>query len=210
MSRMDSAPNGKENITNDPRRSGQVTRYHTWPRLREQSVAEHSWQVQRILLAIWPEAPLHMLVHALVHDIGEVATGDLPFPTKMKNPGLKKIMDDAEHSAHLSMCLRWGLPPPRFLLPDGEGAIFKLADYIEMWEWALDEIAFGNSLAVPVRERCYQQMMAIVPNLIPDIQVHAMRYINRRIMNNGTHEVFENSVGYRSGNIDQEGENISG
>lgn len=30
--------------TIDPRRAGEVTRYHTWSRLREQSVGEHCWQ----------------------------------------------------------------------------------------------------------------------------------------------------------------------
>lgn len=135
--------------------------------------------MQRILLAIWPDVPKEILVHALLHDIGEVATGDLPFPTKLKNPDLKKIMDDAEHAAHLSMCLPWGLPPPGRLVGQEIG-IFKIADYIEMWEWALDEIALGNSLAVPVRDRCMREIELLLTVVDQGIRHNVMKYMKRR------------------------------
>ena len=135
--------------------------------------------MQRILLAIWPDLPKDVLIYALLHDIGEIATGDLPFPTKAKNPKLKEIMDDAEHAAHLAMCLPWGVPPPR-KLHDKEIPIFKLADYIEMWEWALDELAFGNSNAVPVRERCMREIEILISHVDECIRYNVELYIKRR------------------------------
>jgi len=134
----------------------------------------------RILLAIWPDVHRDILVYALLHDIGEIATGDLPFPTKQQNHKLKEIMDDAEFSAHLSMCLPWNLPPPR-KLHDKEIPIFKLADYLEMWEWALDELAFGNSTADPVRERCMREIEILITLVDEGVRHNVQMYIKRRL-----------------------------
>lgn len=143
-------------------------------------MAEHSWNVQRILIAIFPIAPRHMLLHAMVHDIGEVATGDLPFPVKLKNPDLKKTMDSAERDAHLRMCIPWGIPAP-ILLTDQEKLIFKCADYIEMWEWALDELGFGNTLAKPVLHRCMDAVQQLIDKLPHDVRSNVKSYMQRRV-----------------------------
>lgn len=137
----------------DPRLAGQVTRYHTWPVARSQTVAEHSWQVARLLLAIWHNAPPEVVVHCLTHDMGEVGTGDAPYPIKVRNPILKKEMDRLESIAHNSMVLPWGVPPALNL----EGfahAVFKLCDFIEMWEFGLEEEMRGNRLAHLITTRC--------------------------------------------------------
>jgi 5'-deoxynucleotidase YfbR-like len=144
--------------TLDPRRAGQVTRYHTWPRIREQSVGEHSWQVLRVLLAIWPDAPRHVIVHCLTHDIGETVSGDPPYPVKAMNPDMKEACDRVELDAHRRMARDWFLPGPSHL-SDMEKTIFKMAEFIEMWEWALFEISMGNSNAVLVMERCLEAMI---------------------------------------------------
>jgi 5'-deoxynucleotidase YfbR-like HD superfamily hydrolase len=142
-----------EPATLDPRRAGQVTRYHTWPRLREQSVGEHSWQVARVLLAIWPAAPRRLLVHCVTHDIGETVAGDPPYPVKALNPDLKTACDRIEGAAHDMMAMTWMLPV-RLALPEHERAAFKLAEFIEMWEWGLFELSMGNSNAALVVSRC--------------------------------------------------------
>lgn len=136
----------------DPRYAGLVTRYHTWTRIREQSVAEHSWQVARILLAVWPKAPRHLVIHALVHDLGEQGTGDLPWPVKARNAVVKAEIDELEAAHHLSMCHPWGLPPTLMLAPE-EKATFKLAEEIEMCEWAWSEMNLGNQRASLVLRR---------------------------------------------------------
>ncbi len=72
----------REEHKSDPRQAGLVRRYHTWAVTRDQTVAEHSWQVARVLLAIWPDVPRHLIIHCLTHDLGERAGGDLPYPVK--------------------------------------------------------------------------------------------------------------------------------
>lgn len=183
----------KECITSDPRRSGSVTRYHTWPRIKEQTVAEHSWNVQRILLSIYPEAPRHLIVHAMVHDLGEVYTGDIPFPVKLRNPELKKIMDDMETSAHLRMCFTWGVPAP-IQLSELDKKIFKCADYIEMWEWAMDELSLGNRMAEPVFHRCLDEIEKLNSQVPDDVSKRMRRYLSRRAKTYGPYALSTQSL----------------
>lgn len=147
----------------DPRWALQVLRYHTWPHVRAQSVGEHSAQVARILLAIWPEAPRHVLVHCIVHDVGEVQAGDPPYPSKRMNPDLARGHARVERDAHLAMCIPWSLPAPQNLT-DFEKWAFKLAEFIEMWEWGLHEGNLGNRYADLVALRCMEAIEGMRDN----------------------------------------------
>lgn len=166
--------------TTDPRSAGRVTRYHTWERVKEQDVASHTWQLLRILLAIWPDAPRDLLVAVMFHDCGERVTGDLPYPVKSEDPDLKAIMDRKEVAA-LGAMLPWGVPPLT-LRTSHEADVVKLAEFLEMWEWALDEVALGNRCAVLIRDRCRtaasERMLALPPS--SEIRKRAVEYINRR------------------------------
>jgi 5'-deoxynucleotidase YfbR-like HD superfamily hydrolase len=164
--------------TLDPRRAGQVTRYHTWPRLREQSVAEHSWQVARILLVLLPDVRREVLVHAMVHDVGEVVTGDAPYPIKASSPTLKSVMDQLERDAHLAMSTGWRLPPPQALTTE-EHNLFKLAEYVEMWEWGLGELELGNSGAALVASRCFAKIEEMA-ELVPEVRARLASYLAKR------------------------------
>lgn len=166
----------------DPRRALEVRRWHTWPHLKPQSVGEHSAQVLRILLAIWPDAPRHLMIHCVVHDIGEGTSGDPPYPIKAQNPLLKTECDRIERQAHLAMCLPWALPPPQVLSP-AEKLVFKLAEFQDMFEWSLNEIALGNVYANLVADRCYVQVLAHIANkdLPPGVPTASMTYLNRRL-----------------------------
>lgn len=170
-------------LTLDPRSAGKVTRFHTWERLRDQSVGEHSWQVMRILLAIWPEVPRHMLVHTMYHDVGERVTGDIPYPVKAERPELKGIMDALEEDALLQM-RSWGVlgNPPDFLCDD-EKAAFKLAEFIEMWEYALDELSLGNRNCALIARRCKEQAIRLINSteLPTGIGAGAVNYIHQRM-----------------------------
>lgn len=172
-------------MSEDPRLAGQVPRYHTWPHLRGQSIAEHSWQVVRIIWAIMPDAPMALIKQAMFHDIGEVGTGDPPYPVKAKNPVLKKEMDRLERDVWLQMCLPWGLPAPRAIHLCAEGdltGVLKIAEWIDCWEWALHELSLGNRHAQLVRERAYGQIVTILlgVTLSEDIRKRVQTYVERR------------------------------
>ena len=113
-------------VRTDARMAGDVRRYHTWPVHHQQTIAHHSWNVARILLEIWPDAPRSAIVYAITHDLGEVGTGDIPFPIKRENPDLKAIMDRLEHAVVEGL----GLEIPE-LDPQWTTAM-KICDLLEM------------------------------------------------------------------------------
>lgn len=139
--------------TSDPRLAGGLRRYHAWPILVPQTVAEHSWQVARILLAIWPDCDRRLVVAALLHDVGEWGgPGDVPFLAKRASPTLAREAGRMEVDAHLSMCLPWSLPGPA-ILSVLEQRVLKVADLLEMWEKGQEEVLLGNRFAELVVER---------------------------------------------------------
>lgn len=143
----------------DIRMAGQVLRYHSWPTVQKQTVAEHSYHVARILMSIAnPELWDRLLPHALLHDLGEQRSGDLPFPVKRDNPDLKRVMDRIEGEHLFSLCMAWmpGTYESELLvmrLTTEERVIFKIADMMEMWEFGIIENRLGNQYASLIIQR---------------------------------------------------------
>lgn len=134
----------RDMVRSDPRRGGAVQRYHTWPTLQTQTVAEASWNVCRILVMIWPDAPAQAITHALLNDCGEIVTGDLPYPVKANNPALKAETIRLETDAFVSMGIAHLEAAPA---DDIWRRRVKIADCIEMWEFNLEEQALGSGYA---------------------------------------------------------------
>lgn len=136
----------RDMVRTDVRQAGNVQRYHTWPVHHRQTVAHHSWNMARVLLDIWPDAPREAIIYAIYHDVGEVGTGDVPFPIKRENPDLKVIMDRLEDAVLREMGVQ---------MPDvGTWSWrLKVCDLLEMWEFGMDEVLMGNSMAWPIVDR---------------------------------------------------------
>lgn len=147
-------PAGLE-VSDDIRMAGLVHRYHCWP-VRQQTVAEHSWQICRILLSITTEDIANILIpHAIIHDIGEVAVGDLPFPLKKNNPELDLLFSKIEASSIHTLMEKWGIPPVIIHTWDGHLRwVFKVAEYIEMMEFGMEELVRGNEFGRRIFYRC--------------------------------------------------------
>lgn len=142
-------------VSEDLRMAGMVKRYHVWP-VREQTVAEHSWQICRILLSITTEEISAILIpHAILHDVGEVAVGDIPFPVKRNNPTLDLIFSEIESEAVSALMKRWALPPVIINEWDPQLRwVFKTAEFIEMCEFGMEELIRGNEFGRAIYERC--------------------------------------------------------
>lgn len=116
--------------------------------MQRQTVAEHTWNVVRILLTVWPGVPAGALAFAQFHDVAEVGTGDVPYPVKHNNPVLAAEMDRLEAqviedmglTSYLSVSIEWQRR-------------IKMCDVIEMWEFGLEERHLGNRYADPIVER---------------------------------------------------------
>lgn len=138
----------RSDLRMDPRAGGRVRRWHTWSILNDQPMSDHQWNVTRIVLAIYPEASRDVIIEALFHDIGEVGSGDHPSLSKT-DPAFRRELHRLEDQTRLDMVIPWALPSKR-RLADMELWVIKLADIIDRWEFALHEIAMGNSLCQEV------------------------------------------------------------
>jgi 5'-deoxynucleotidase YfbR-like HD superfamily hydrolase len=158
------APREKWNLVSDPRAAGQVRRYSTWHVHRDQSVGEHTWQVMRILMTIWPKAPRNVIIHALVHDMGEMA-GDIQYPFKNMFPELRAGADKAENYVQHMQRRDMGIPEVTHPLSPFEKQVFKLCDNLEMWEFGLVERNMGNRYADIVAARMQEAVARNLENI---------------------------------------------
>lgn len=114
------------------RRLSVVPRWSVIPMLRQQSVADHSFQVASLCLWLMeshkngrdPEFRLRVLTHAIQHDQDEGITGD-----------------------HPSMSKGNGHPPTEV---DQVKVLVKCADLLEALIWAKEEMRLGNSMVEKV------------------------------------------------------------
>lgn len=175
-------------VRNDARLAGRVARYHTWPHIKEQTVAEHTWQLLRILLVIWAEVPANVMGYVVRHDCGEIKTGDAPYPVKAENSDIAAGMNRVEHDSLIEQVsagfLRLGPD-----VSDEERWAVKLAEFIEMWEWGEEELLMGNQFAKLVAQRCRaiaqerirEQIDSRVPGLKMAVAQGAADYMRKRI-----------------------------
>lgn len=134
----------REQIYRSKRMAGQVRRYHAWPTLREQTVADHCWRVACIYCELFGIPRGEVLFFCLHHDSGELFAGDLPFGGKSRCPGMKEAVDECERMGLKNL----GIELP--MLRDEERRKVKLCDLLEMWEFGSVEARMGNMLAMPV------------------------------------------------------------
>jgi 5'-deoxynucleotidase YfbR-like HD superfamily hydrolase len=144
------------NLAEDPRAVGEVRRYSTWAVHRDQSVGEHTWQVMRILLTVWPQAPRSVVVHALMHDAGEMS-GDIQYPFKNLFPELRAGADKAENYVRDAQRKSpIGAPETPHPLSPFEKLVLKACDNLEMVEFGMREVNMGNAYAKIVVSRMVQ------------------------------------------------------
>lgn len=111
-------------LTADQYLAGKVRRWHTHHSLT-QTVADHSHGVALFLLMHHPAPTLNLIKAALMHDLGEFITGDIPSPAKRE---FKKLGDAADEAEEIAM-QKLGLKMPR--LTAIEKVWLKWADYCE-------------------------------------------------------------------------------
>lgn len=119
------------------RLGGTVKRFHTWPTIKEQTVAAHTWGVLAILYAICKPSS-DLVRRAVFHDVVEYDTGDIPSTFKWAFPDVKILLDEVEKAIEE----RLGLDLPE--LSKEEQDLLKFADLCEMLWWAYEERCLGN------------------------------------------------------------------
>ncbi len=137
-----------DQIMRSRRLASRVKRYHTWPTIREQTVADHTFNMMRVYTEVFGVPPSTVWECILWHDITEMYTGDIPSFVKRDNPKLAGLLHELENKARINMQV-----PTVFGLPAAEFTQIKIADLLEMWEFGREEMMLGNKYAEPVVTR---------------------------------------------------------
>jgi 5'-deoxynucleotidase YfbR-like HD superfamily hydrolase len=125
-----------------------VLRYHTVRTLAQETVGHHSHQVALLCTLIDPNASRELLMAALMHDLAEQVTGDIPSPAK-RQFGISDQVSAMEAKIMRSV----GIDFP--MLTMEEARVLKLADLAQGALFCARELALGNSRMRPVFDRYY-------------------------------------------------------
>lgn len=149
------------NVLSSPRMGGQVLRYHTWPTIHKQTVADHCFHQMRIYWQVFGSVSSTVCEAIIFSDLGEVVTGDLPHPIKRNNPVLKAEVNRLDDEAIVSMI---GSDRARRVgqLTPTEIVRIKACDLLEMAEFASVEKAMGNRFADAIIVNVYTAIQSLV------------------------------------------------
>lgn len=136
----------------------EVKRYHTVTTLREETVGHHSHGVAMLCMVLTDyKASAQLLESALMHDLAEAVTGDIPSPAKREYG-----IGDQVSALEFRLLRDAGLPV--YALNQTEERILKLADIAQGALFCLREISMGNSKMRIVLDRymAYADSMVLV------------------------------------------------
>lgn len=113
-------------------RSLDVERYHTQADVPAQTLADHSARVALLVMKIWPDARPQVTQYALIHDIGEKITGDLPYTTKLILAPEALDQIDALEADYVQNFLGINIE-----ISENEKMMVKVCDYLELMLYCL-------------------------------------------------------------------------
>jgi len=149
----------KEILYGETRRMCRVVRYNSSPILRAENVAEHSWYVSFMAMRIFyfvqkkdPSIKLDLAIllqKALVHDMDEMLTSDIPRPFKYYNEAIRKMINDTGKEIFSLYADKEDYPTQIvnsvFECKDGlEGEIVGICDLLTVLSYVVEETEMGN------------------------------------------------------------------
>ena len=143
-----------------------LNRYEAWPRITQETVAEHSYFVTLFSmmlcdeLNIDAESRMICLEMAITHDIPEILLSDIPHPAKeyLKENGIK--IDGMEQNTMMKI-----LPPYAKHVGDFEevnsleATIVKIADIIQCIQYCLHEESLGSNVMKEMRDDIFKRYL---------------------------------------------------
>lgn len=140
-------------LTNKIRAGGLTKRLHTWPTVRDQNVAAHSWGVAMLAREIYrrnaAEVSANLTIACLTHDVPEGVVGDVPSPVKWRNAALARELVNEESKVAEALHLHHEV----VRLSVTEMAVLDFCDKLELLWHCVDERRLGNILIEVVFSR---------------------------------------------------------
>jgi 5'-deoxynucleotidase YfbR-like HD superfamily hydrolase len=124
-----------------------VSRCHAKTLFREYSVGHHSFNMAALISILHPNPSPTLYRAVLWHDVPERWTGDIPTPLKQQFPEIK------EKLAAFETILLEQLTPA-FDLNRAEKQWLKAVDMLDLWLWAREEVALGNTSLSGMQQHC--------------------------------------------------------
>lgn len=155
-----------------------IVRYNTRSRLKDESVAEHSYYVAYYVmvlcdfLRVSQDTRVKALEYAIIHDIPEIGTGDIPYDVKKESPQLKELLVGLE-GAYIAN--KFPSLTHRFhsLVQEKSDAhdILHLADMMSVVRYTKEEESLGNNSISDVRKDaekiCEEMLLILIRRLGP-------------------------------------------
>jgi len=134
--------------------AGAVRRYHAKRVLVDQTIADHSWGVCVVLMWLYfPDLPPAKLFQmAVLHDVPEVITGDVPAPAKWRSLDLRTALAALELEVADELGIPGGYDDPTL----------AFADNAELVMHSLCEMKMGNHRFLQTAARGLSRMRAIL------------------------------------------------
>lgn len=142
-----------------------VRRYHQHPTHEIDTVGKHSAGVALFAQMIDPQCSKEVLLAALVHDLGEFITGDIPAPSKRNmSRDMRDVLDDME----LEAIEEAGFDTE--LLSDDEVRLLKICDYCDGLSFCIEEVRRGNRAMVSVGDNYINYLPEYLGNMAPGVR----------------------------------------
>lgn len=141
------------------RLAGQVMRYHTWPMIQRQTVADHSWNVMRVYVTLFGTPEANVWYYIWAHDLTELWTGDIPYPAKARHHLLRQGVESVEEVARPMLGIEKGT------LSETEAIRVKICDLLEMHDHGLAETILGNQYADPIQMDCLTEAIKLAERI---------------------------------------------
>lgn len=146
-----------------------LARYNTRRRIKDESVAEHSFHTSVIVGLLHEHYEFnreHAMCMATVHDLAESDISDIPHDVKNSSPEFKAMIDRIEHEVFKR---KW----PTFYqwfkeLSCGdsvEARIVHLADVISVMQYVASEESLGNSTLADIKENASRRYLRLLETL---------------------------------------------
>ena len=125
-----------------------IVRYSNTPRIKDETVAVHSFMVAAIILKLHDEYYFNLeraVLLAICHDIPEYDTNDVSHITKKKYPQIRELLKKAEREALETMPLEVASAFAEYAEQETvEAKITHLADILQCSQYAGNEVQLGN------------------------------------------------------------------
>lgn len=132
------------------REAGDITRFHTARMIHDETVGHHTFNLINLLLILTEgAASRELILAALCHDLGEIATGDIPANVKSKmTPRILDSLYSMEEQvvSDIHPCLSYELTAM-------EDKLLNLADKLDGLLKCVDEINLGNRHIIKIGSR---------------------------------------------------------